>query len=538
VILDPRPKAIEKPAASFFTIQPFYEQRGDLFSTKQADDDIVAGRCDVALLRCCDADKDVELSCVFQYFRYQFDFNAPADPENGAKPLDAKSALKKDKAEQKRFTNKAVEQTMKRWNSLDDHGLGRVQLLPRDPAAHKLRANMIWFAQVVPRAIAHMSIGVFGDVRAFMGDQEGKGAIMPSDNDLESDDAYVIAHESGHVGSHGDEYIERGTSASYDHSGIISYSPGSPFSFDVGAMMRDNVDLRPRYNWQLAEWLHALPRVGFPFSVKQGKFDFRLPHHSAFPLRSFVNFPLAQALRTSTDGNGEYDVFLYPLGDEPYNMEVLASMLKDLGKDPGAKIDGMIVILVKMKLSFFKNDQKLITDTLDQLTDGVHTLLNMTWFAKGTVKAKAPTGDVSFKNAFIRFSPRYLVENFSGDKSIKDDMNVKNAQEYAAKVAEIEAAHGIDCRIKIVKTGVSKWEVKPDAPGPGKKAPQGRLVLSSAESLEITFAPFFWNMLGLSSAVTAKDDGVKLDMNAGALELTKIVRQVIPDAEVGVYKSV
>jgi hypothetical protein len=121
----------------------------------------------------------------------------------------------------------------------------------------------------------------------------------------------------------------------------------------------------------------------------------------------------------------------------------------------------------------FQDDQKLITDTLDQLTDGVHTLLNMTWFAKGAVKAKAPTGDVSFKNAFIRFSPRYLVENFSGDKSIEDDMNVKNAQEYAAKVAEIEAAHGIDCRIKIVKTGVSKWEVKPDAPGPGKKAPQG-----------------------------------------------------------------
>jgi hypothetical protein len=78
-----------------------------------------------------------------------------------------------------------------------------------------------------------------------------------------------------------------------------------------------------------------------------------------------------------------------------------------LGKDPGAKIDGMIVILVKMKLSFFKNDQKLITDTLDQLTDGVHALLDMTWFAKGAVKAKAPTGDVSFKNAFIRFSPRY-----------------------------------------------------------------------------------------------------------------------------------
>jgi hypothetical protein len=56
---------------------------------------------------------------------------------------------------------------------------------------------------------------------------------------------------------------------------------------------------------------------------------------------------------------------------------------------------------------------------------------------------------LSFKNAFIRFSPRYLVENFSGDKSIKNDMNVKNAQEYAAKVAEIEAAHGIDCRINV-----------------------------------------------------------------------------------------
>jgi hypothetical protein len=427
---------------------------------------------------------------------------------------------------------------MKRWNSLDDHGLGRVQLLPGDPAAHKLRANMIWFAQIVPRAIAHMSIAVFENVRAFMNDQSGKGAIMPSDNAIEDSDAYVIAHESGHVGSHGDEYIERSSSASYDHSGVVSYSPGSPFSFDLGAMMKDNIDLRPRYNWQLAEWLHALPRVGFPFTVKQGKFEFRLPHHSAFPRRSFVNFPLAQALKTSTDGSGQYDVFLYPLGDEPYNMDVLASVLKDLGKDPGDKIDGMITILVKMKLTFFKSDHTLIIDTLDHLADAVHTQLNMTWFAKGAVKAKAPTGDVGFKNAFIRFSPRFLVENFSGDKSIKDGMNVKNAQEYAAKVSKLETTHGIDCRIKVVKTGASKWEVKPDPSGPGNKAPQGRLVLGSEESLEITFAPFFWNMLGLSSAVTAKDDGVKVDMNAGALELKKIVRQVIPDAEVGVYKSV
>ncbi|HEY0338683.1 MAG TPA: hypothetical protein VGC70_15170, partial [Burkholderiales bacterium] len=145
----------------------------------------------------------------------------------------------------------------------------------------------------------------------------------------------------------------------------------------------------------------------------RGKFDLRLPHHAAFPRRSFVNFPLAQALKTSTDGNGEYDVFLYRLGDEPYNMEVLASMLKDLGKDPGAKIAGMIVILVKMKLSFFKNDQKRITDTLDQLTDGVHTLLDTTWFAKGAVKAKAPTGDVGFKNAFIR-SPRVTGRKLLG----------------------------------------------------------------------------------------------------------------------------
>jgi hypothetical protein len=196
----------------------------------------------------------------------------------------------------------------------------------------------------------------------------------------------------------------------------------------------------------------------------------------------------------------------------------------------------MVVILVKMKLSFFKNDHKLITDTLDHLTDGVHTLLNLTWFAKGSVKAAAPTGTVTFKNAFIRFSPRFLVENFSGDKSIKDDMNVKTAAQYAAKVAELEATHGIDCRIKVVKTGASKWEVKPDAPGPGKKAPQGRLALSSAEDLEITFPPFFWNMLGLSTAVAPAGDGVKLDGNAGALELKKIVRKVIPDAEVGLYK--
>ena len=47
---------------------------------------------------------------------------------------------------------------------------------------------------------------------------------------------------------------------------------------------------------------------------------------------------------------------------------------------------------------------------------------------------------------------------------------MKNAQEYAAKVSEIEAAHGIDCRIRS-KTDALKRDVKPDAPV-GKKLPQ------------------------------------------------------------------
>jgi hypothetical protein len=527
----------------FFTIQPYFEQshKSDLAK------DFRIGRFDMALLRCCDNVPDslllTELAVVFNYFPYHFNYRPPPDTEHNSKPLDP--PLSNDKTEQQKFADLAVRTLARRWNGIKEplgsFGPGAPQLLPdtSDPTATgtapRLQANIIFFAQSLPLGLAHLSWRIYKEVRANAGSRDGIGSLKESEGEPRSAGLgrlgdFTLAHETGHIYSLGDEYVESSDYASGGHLGIISFSPGSPYAISGPDMMLSNSDVSPRYYWHAAEWLHSLKPVAFPFQVTQGQFEYRLPHHPDLPLRSFVNHPLAEKRDTSSNGSGKFDIFVYPFGAEPFNVQRLQTFARSLTppREPPAKYDATVIVLVKFKVHIFKNDDKLVDECINAINLSIVENFDNMWTVKGSVQRAffSGAGTFSFNSAYVIFQSRFLVQNFPQNKDLRQSMQVTNEADYLVKVQALETGHGIHVEVRTQAKGTTHWDVKPDPAAGGKAAPRGRLIISHEDlkddaAFKEAFRAFFWNMLGFPDAKP----------KAGTAQLQEIVRQVVPDAE-------
>lgn len=489
----PGPAVAPSPAsARFAMVQNFFSQdhpnRGRI------------GRADHAILRCCDVVGGDEIAVNLHYFRFRFDFSPAPIPSRNTQPTTI-AAPGKD------FVNSAVRNVMKRWNGVDgEHHPGDAALLPADPGV-KLKVRPLWFVQAFPQPLTaafvaaevQFVIDVFKKVRAFMGAGQGRGAIEETENAPEDDGLFALAHECGHADSMEDEYIETSNHASYGEPGFQDFIPGSPFFADGRAMMKGNRTVRPRHYWHAAEWLRTLYNA--PFMVQHDGFVYRLPPHPQAPDRTFVTSPWQEARNTPpVGGAGRFDAFLFRLGREPFSFTIL-------NKGP---FDGFLSLVVKMKCTFPHNDHDDLEEQVSDIRKGIQARLNGKFFATGTVNGQA------FTKIRLSFSPRFLVNNNSGDAAYLRKVGVTATRTYAQVVAGVDTRFGKHHDVTFTEDGSSGFTVSSGG--------TGTLTFNMDDlDLEDDFPRFFAGLMGVDNT------GSALDL---AASWVPIVRTVIPNGNV------
>ncbi len=504
----PRPGlfgAAPVPPGEFCVVQPFYEQEHvrQLFTPAPfTDHSNSIGRCEMAILRCCDVEGNDEVAVNLHYFRFTFDFSPPVSTFSSSKPTTLTGS-----AAQSNFAHTVVTNIPNRWNGKDAFNSNEAQLLPRTAGALALKVRTLWFVQAVQpadvtRFIPHYRIQVFKEVRANMSSFKGIGDLAEDDKQATSDSdpdfngAFAAAHETGHGDSLHDEYIETSKNASYDKEGFGDFIPGSPYAADKRAMMKGNIIVGPRNFWHVAEWLRSL--CGVEFKVKHGRFDFSLPPHPSGPQQTFVTRPIARSPVTTNGARGRFDIYLYRLGAERYR-EVLVS---------GQTFDGIILVVVKMQFTFPNNDDDDIRDGLADIRKG----LNRTFRERNRFVVRGTVGSETFTNCLLHISPRFLVTNFSGGKRIKDVMRVTTQAQYNTRVANIINDFGRHFRVNLRKSGGSRFD---------PAAPDRLFFDMDDDDLEDDFSAFFSEMMGVPRG------GI-----GSAANYVSIARKVIPGATV------
>ena len=479
------PPATRRP---FITIHPLYEQRHDSWWTSSKTDDRGIGRFDLVLLRCCDiaSDNVTEVGQCLNYFRFFFNFNATF--ASGATPLGLSGNAART------WVGTAIDTLLARWNGPDgSRNPGPAELRTAASASFKLHVRSLWFAQDLPKAISHYEMGIYQSVRAYMSASRGEGALSQNDNQLSTvtfghgkrlSGVSTFAHETGHGGSLGDEYVEQTSPTLLPVPwlpGFDSFSPGAPFVIDHRAMMVSNQQVRARFFWHLAEWMWDLLGRSVDFEVKHGTHMFRLPHHPGAPRKSYANFPLRAARDQERGDHGRYDVFFCPLGAEHFTANVLPNRA---GK-PGT-FDGLIVVIVKMEFDFDIDANTTIHKWLTAVQSQIDLRFNNRFFAKGTLDGR------TYDRILLHCAPRYLVADYTDEDPRDDDEHIK---------------------IDVPDKGVPEW-------ASGLFASDYKLDFPRNQPSYV-FARFFAHMLGLA-------DGTQNNPNS----YTPIARAIIPGATV------
>ncbi len=467
---NPTRPAVSRPSP-FFNIQPFYEQQHDKWWSSSETDTRGTGRFDLIWLRCCDIDSDgqTEIGVGLCYFRFFFNF----DPT--FKASFNETAVPHHPPDRDQWVNEALKKIPGRWTGPDGaFNPGPAFVVAQDTAAHKLKSRVVWFAQNLPRNISHYEIGVFEAtppetwVRGYMGSDRGIGALDKTDNGPNASGWFVSAHETGHGGSLGDEYVEK--TASTDGAGgslpaprmpgFDSFSPGSPYMFDDRAMMNGNLDQRARNFWHVAEWMRSI--AGFPFEVEHNSRRYRIAAHPQAPAKTHVNFPLRSRRNVEIGDHGRFDLFFYPLGLEAYSASILPNRTPS---GSAAPFDGLLVVVVKMKFDFHIDNATTIHTTLQRWNARIRDELNYRFCYRGTF------GGVAYNRVLLLFSPRYWSNHYSNADPRDTDQHI---------------------RVSTKASGPPEWDS-------GLFASKFRLHFPLDQPASV-FARFFRQMAGVSSA--------------------------------------
>jgi hypothetical protein len=432
------PKRPDGRDHNFFVVQPFFEQKyigvskslstgtydfmsnPDIPNGNRAKESGI-GRFDMVLLRCCDTDGKLETAVALKYFKFIFDFSrAPA-------------TLSGDAA-QKQYVDDAVANIPKRWNGPDGSFNPGPPVVEQQDADANLHVKVLWFCQATGHAQAHYAIDVVPDTgRSFMNSTKGTGELRESAHKVEGAGRLVVAHECGHGGSLPDEYSERGTKCSYKQAPLRSNNIVTDFYvLDSSGMMNSNKEVRGRYFWHVAEWVRRLQ--GGTYKIRHDGHEFEVPLHPSNdpsglgPLRSFVNWPLKAVVNTRAGGmvaEASADVLFYALGVDKFSAQLIK---------PGTTFDGIVVIQVKLKVSFptkstFTPDGTFgrIRSELNTLNTRLDTRFNNRWRV-----ANASLNGKTFKNSLVRFSFRYLVTTITNEAP---DANQKYLKDNGGSVA-------------------------------------------------------------------------------------------------------
>jgi hypothetical protein len=167
-----------------------------------------------------------------------------------------------------------------------------------------------------------------------------------------------------------------------------------------------------------------------------------------------------------------------------------------------------------------------IRDTISNINSAILRKFNGKFFVTGTAKGE------TLSRCRVRFSPRFLVRNYSGDATYKASVGVSaktgpppvtEAEDYRNKVNGIIRSKGKHFEVEIANHGSSSWTtvIVPSPTGLGFDSETRLRFNSKDDSIDALFPKFFANMMGLA-------DGT-LDTPAS---YQPIVRKVVPDGTV------
>ncbi len=466
----------------YFSVQPYFtnrffardmprpgSNRYDEWTSAIAEDDGTdkCGRWDLALIRCCKADGETEITTVLQFHKYTFDFVS-----------DGGSTVAGDPAKQKKWRSDYMADCASRWSGNDTYNSDRAWLTPLGTVKSKAQVvNFLQSFEVGAASLAaskcHFNIKVVAEVGAggsWM-NNNGLGQCRGVAGGHVTGRGFPGAHESGHGYGMPDEYPSNEEAFGLQGWGSNNV-PGAPFNLDqpaAKAMMVYNNAIRPRYFWTLTEWLrNNFADLKDSYKVVHGaEDDYRLPHHptgSAHPGRSFAFWPIAAYTRYSTPSTVIYDAYLMKLGKEIFSTSVL----------PGAPVDGILTILVNLSLRFGgtaadPSNGARRNDFAQKIYQTLDNALNQKVFAAFNIDTPAVAGDPrKFVKCYLNFTFRfssewttgshmlvYLQDGItsqagwnSGDKTIECDLDgatwedaLNAARDYAVK--EILAGLGL-----------------------------------------------------------------------------------------------
>ena len=341
------------------------------------------GRVDLAHIRCCDQVGSDEVAVLLRYQRFALDYTGIA-----GNPL-AGAGVPAQQAWATSFINLATT----RWNGPDTVPIPpagtrvvnpqRAWILPTTAGSPPIRNQVVTLMQLVNPARAQFEIQT--DVPAAtsaMDSISGTGNLRSNAVPHDSTSGFfglvppgrglAASHEAGHCGSMPDEYRSN-TGDSQDWRSL--HILGNPYVMDLWGLMNRNWDLRARYFWHAAEWLHNLPDLNaVNFSVFHGAAEpnFVLPHYRhAGPGRSYVNWPVRFNLRTPpVADNSCFDAFLYLLGADGYANNFLPTQGTLAGR---GTIDGILVVMLRMEIDL--RNVALAAASERRLRDGLMTYI-------------------------------------------------------------------------------------------------------------------------------------------------------------------
>ncbi len=413
-------------APRFFSLQPFYGQyrpdsRFNLYAAANAP--LLRGRFDIALLRCCDVEDNVEVAVNLHYIKSFFNFISPPPSPPG-------------------FAYNLNQNVMNRWSG-NETGAGisqsRVQLLAQTspPGLRSPKTMVVWYCQSVPNARAHCAV----DVKKFdtsappasppalltRANREtifGGGESGPT-NDLPiANQNFASAHECGHMDGMPDEYNERWQGESYNEISVRQNLPGDPYESDDGrhngsltdrGIMVHNRMMRNRYFWHAAEWVRQI--YGTPMRVRlDATFDnYTLPPFlpAAQRDRAYYPWPMQGALNQSNPANPQsrFDLYLHALGKDRFSGAILPG-----SSPPLPPFDGMLIVIVRLNCNL-PPDPNRARETvnrqtiLSSITAAVRNQLNNRWFATGTANYGSPATPHRFNKCLIEFRASVVVTN-------------------------------------------------------------------------------------------------------------------------------
>jgi hypothetical protein len=431
--VSPRPG--RSASTPFFTIQPFFEQLNDQNRGVSRSDGVCqewktpysgatwdTGRVDLLLLRDCDVlDASKEYFVNLHYFRFQLDYASASAPLNAAGGA------------RNTFRQNVVTNIPSRWNGPDalhpdplndPYNPAPPKLKPTD-AAKLIEGGIRWFVQDVPAGRQHFHINVVNINRANMNGFSGTGNYGPTvavpTASTSFDDPtsnypgwFTAAHECGHGDSLLDEYNEKYNLATYYGRAFATWIDGDPYEDDRSSMMLRNQDVRPRHFWHGVEWSRAVSSIDFDLDI--GGSIYKLPHHpsnSAPDLRTFVSWPSwAEVGVAAPHGRRHFDMFLFPLGNEPYARMMVA----------GQDLRGLLMVETRILVVFddpnvtFSN----IRDTLRDMTRAVENQFCNKFVVTG---ATVDGSGLDLSPCLVQFRPRYLVPTFPTNFTAAGDKN-------------------------------------------------------------------------------------------------------------------